>query len=216
MILVDTKVSYDRQGENAKAINSMSALARTYIHRHTLLWGTDGLRALPDDMWEDFNQEVETFKRDLKEKGCELQVYYVAYPNTMNRMLVSTENPPTNQKLFNALTLELRRRYNLMERDLLTRVEQVVYDLNQRLKMDFVDGEAKPRRFHDETLRGLTYEVKLFSFFNDVLKNNTLSETLDSLSDLAEYEVQDIRKDAAVRQDVWQKTVDLLKLLSNA
>jgi hypothetical protein len=79
-----------------------------------------------------------------------------------------------------------------------------------------VDGEAKPRRFHEETVRGLTYEVKLFRFFNDVLKNNTLSETLDSLSDLAEYEVQDIRKDAAVRQEVWQKTVDLLKLLSNA
>ena len=211
MILVDTKVSYDRQGENAKAINSMSALARTFIHRHTLLWGTDGLRALPDDMWEDFNKEVETFKRDLKEKGCELQVYYVAYPNN-----IYTENTPDNQKLFNALSLELRRRCDLMERDLLTRVEQVVYDLNQRLKMDFVDGEAKPRRFHDETLRGLTYEVKLFSFFNDVLKNNTLSETLDSLSDLAEYEVQDIRKDAAVRQEVWQKTVDLLKLLSNA
>ena len=211
MILVDTKVSYDRQAPSAREINSMAALARTYIHRHTLLWGTDGLRALPEDMWEDFNKEVETFKRDLKEKGCELQVYYVAYPNN-----IYTENTPANQKLFNALSLELRRRCDLMERDLLTRVEQVVYDLNQRLKMDFVDGEAKPRRFHEETLRGLTYEVKLFSFFNDVLKNNTLSETLDSLSDLAEYEVQDIRKDAAVRQDVWQKTVDLLKLLSNA
>jgi hypothetical protein len=211
MILVDTKVSYDRQGENAKAINSMSALARTYIHRHTLLWGTDGLRALPNNMWDDFNKEVETFKRDLKEKGCDLQVYYIAYPNN-----IYTENTPNNQKLFNALTLELRRRCDLMERDLLTRVEQVVFDLNQRLKMDFVDGEAKPRRFHEETVRGLTYEVKLFRFFNDVLKNNTLAETLDSLSDLAEYEVQDIRKDAAVRQEVWQKTVDLLKLLSNA
>jgi hypothetical protein len=208
VILVDTKVSYDRQGENAKAINSMSALARTYIHRHTLLWGTDGLRALPVAMWEDFNQEVESFKRDLKEKGCDLQVYYIAYPRI--------KEDASNQKLFNALSLELRRRCDLMERDLLTRVEQVVYDLNQRLKMDFVDGEAKPRRFHDETLRGLTYEIKLFCFFNDVLKNNTLSETLDGLSDLAEYEVQDIRKDAAVRQDVWQKTVDLLKLLSNA
>jgi hypothetical protein len=208
MILVDTKVSYDRQGENAKAINSMSALARTFIHRHTLLWGTDGLRALPVAMWEDFNQEVESFKRDLKEKGCDLQVYYVAYP--------CIEEDASNQKLFNALSLELRRRCDLMERDLLTRVEQVVFDLNQRLKMDFVDGEAKPRRFHEETVRGLTYEVKLFRFFNDVLKNNTLAETLDSLSDLAEYEVQDIRKDAAVRQDVWQKTVDLLKLLSNA
>ena len=211
MILVDVKVSYDRQAPSAREINSMAALARTYIHRHTLLWGTDGLRALPEDMWDDFNKEVETFKRDLKEKGCELQVYYVAYPNN-----IYTENTPDNQKLFNALSLELRRRCDLMERDLLTRVEQVVYDLNQRLKIDFVDGEAKPRRFHDETLRGLTYEVKLFSFFNDVLKNNTLSETLDGLSDLAEYEVQDIRKDAAVRQDVWQKTVDLLKLLSNA
>lgn len=211
MILVDTKVSYDRQAPNAREINSMSALARTYIHRHTLLWGTDGLRALPNNMWDDFNKEVETFKRDLKEKGCELQVYYVAYPNN-----IYTENTPDNQKLFNALSLELRRRCDLMERDLLTRVEQVVYDLNQRLKMDFVDGEARPRRFHEETVRGLTYEVKLFRFFNDVLKNNTLSETLDSLSDLAEYEVQDIRKDAAVRQDVWQKTVDLLKLLSNA
>jgi hypothetical protein len=211
MILVDTKVSYDRQGENAKAINAMSALARGYIHRHTLLWGTDGLRALPDDMWEDFNQEVESFKRDLKEKGCDLQVYYIAYPNN-----IYTENTPNNQKLFNALSLELRRRFDLMERDLLTRVEQVVFDLNQRLKMDFVDGEARPRRFHEETVRGLTYEVKLFRFFNDVLKNNTLDETLDSLSDLTEYEVQDIRKDAAVRQEVWQKTVDLLKLLSNA
>ena len=211
MILVDTKVSYDRQGENAKAINSMSALARTFIHRHTLLWGTDGLRALPNNMWDDFNKEVETFKRDLKEKGCDLQVYYIAYPNN-----IYAENTPANQKLFNALSLELVRRCDLMERDLLTRVEQVVYDLNQRLKMDFVDGEAKPRRFHDETLRGLTYEIKLFRFFNDVLKNNTLSETLDSLSDLAAYEVQDIRKDAAVRQEVWQKTVDLLKLLSNA
>ena len=208
MILVDTKVSYDRQGENAKAINSMSALARTFIHRHTLLWGTDGLRALPEDMWHDFNQEVETFKRDLKEKGCDLQVYYVAYPNLFYA--------PSDQKLSSLLAEELKRRCDLMERDLLTRVEQVVYDLNQRLKMDFVDGEAKPRRFHEETVRGLTYEVKLFRFFNDVLKNNTLSETLDSLSDLAEYEVQDIRKDAAVRQDVWQKTVDLLKLLSNA
>lgn len=208
MILVDVKVSYDRQAPSAREINSMAALARTYIHRHTLLWGTDGLRALPEDMWEDFNQEVETFKRDLKEKGCDLQVYYVAYPRI--------EEDSSNQKLFTALALELRRRCDLMERDLLTRVEQVVYDLNQRLKIDFVDGEAKPRRFHDETLRGLTYEVKLFRFFNDVLKNNTLSETLEGLSDLAEYEVQDIRKDAAVRQDVWQKTVDLLKLLSNA
>lgn len=208
MILVDTKVSYDRQAPSAREINSMAALARTYIHRHTLLWGTDGLRALPEDMWDDFNKEVETFKHDLKEKGCDLQVYYVAYPRI--------EEDSSNQKLFNALALELRRRCDLMERDLLTRVEQVVYDLNQRLKVDFVDGEAKPRRFHDETLRGLTYEVKLFSFFNDVLKNNTLFETLDSLSDLAEYEVQDIRKDAAVRQEVWQKTVDLLKLLSNA
>ena len=211
MILVDVKVSYDRQAPSAREINSMAALARTYIHRHTLLWGTDGLRALPNNMWDDFNKEVETFKRDLKEKGCELQVYYVAYPNN-----IYTENTPANQKLFNALSLELRRRCDLMERDLLTRVEQVVYDLNQRLKMDFVDGEARPRRFHDETVRGLTYEVKLFRFFNYVLKNNTLSETLDGLSDLAEYEVQDIRKDAAVRQDVWQKTVDLLKLLSNA
>jgi hypothetical protein len=209
MILVDTKVSYDRQGENAKAINAMSALARSYIHRHTLLWGTDGLRALPDDMWEDFNQEVESFKRDLKEKGCDLQVYYIAYPYNFD-----SENK--SGKLFATLALELRRRCDLMERDLLTRVEQVVYDLNQRLKMDFVDGEARPRRFHEETVRGLTYEVKLFRFFNDVLKNNTLSETLDTLSALAEYEVQDIRKDAAVRQEVWQKTVDLLKLLSNA
>lgn len=208
MILVDTKVSYDRQAPSAREINSMAALARTYIYRHTLLWGTDGLRALPDDMWDDFDKEVETFKHDLKEKGCELQVYYVAYPN-------NKENP-NNQKLFNALSLELIRRCDLMERDLLTRVEQVVYDLNQRLKMDFVDGEAKPRRFHEETLRGLTYEVKLFRFFNDVLKNNTLSETLDGLSDLADYPAHDIRKDAAVRQEVWQKTVDLLKLLSNA
>lgn len=208
VVLVDTKVSYDRQAPSAREINSMAALARTYIHRHTLLWGTDGLRALPAAMWDDFNKEVETFKHDLKEKGCELQVYYVAYPRI--------EEDSSNQKLFTALALELRRRCDLMERDLLTRVEQVIYDLNQRLKMDFVDGEAKPRRFHEETLRGLTYEVKLFRFFNNVLKNNALAKTLDSLSDLAEYEVQDIRKDAAVRQEVWQKTVDLLKLLSNA
>lgn len=210
MILVDMKVSYDRQGENAKAINAMSALARTYIHRHTLLWGIDGLRALPAAMWDEFDGEIRTFKRDLKEVGCDLQVYYLSYPRTDEALRQE------NDKLYGVLTLELRRRCDLMERDLVIRVEQVVSDLNKRLKVDFVDGEAKPRRFHDDTLRGLVYEIKLFSLFNDVLKNNTLSETIEGLSHLAAYDVQDIRKDAAVRQDVWQKTIDLLKLLSNA
>lgn len=209
MILVDTKVSYDRQAPNAREINSMAGLARTYIHRHTLLWGTDGIRALPVALWSEFYKEVQAFKRELKEKGCELQVYYIAYPEDV-------PNVQGDSALFDMLEDERARRQQLMERDLTIRVEQVVSDLNQRLKMDFVDGVAKPRRFHEETLRGLTYEVRLFNFFNDVLKNNTLAETIKGLAELANYDVKSVRKDASTRQDVWQKTVDLLKLLSNA
>jgi hypothetical protein len=194
----------------------MVALARAFIHRHTLVWGTDGVRALPALMWEDFNKEVESFKQDIQAKGGFLQVHYVAYPNTMNRMLVRTENMPTNQKLFDALTLELRRRFDLMERDLLTRVEQLVHDLNQRLEPDFADGAAKLRRFHKGAIHGLLYEVELFRKFNSVLKNNTLDSILDGVAELAQYDVKDIRKDAAIRHEAWQKTVGLVKLLSNA
>ena len=147
----------------------MAGLARTYIHRHTLLWGTDGIRALPVALWSEFYKEVQAFKRELKEKGCELQVYYIAYPEDV-------PNVQGDSALFDMLEDERARRQQLMERDLTIRVEQVVSDLNQRLKMDFVDGVAKPRRFHEETLRGLTYEVRLFKDRKSTRLNSSHSQ----------------------------------------
>jgi len=208
IVLVDTKVSYDRNHPNAKEVNAMVALARTFIHRHTLVWGTDGVRALPALMWEDFDKEVQSFKQDIQAKGGFLQVFYLPYPHIEEKL--------NNQKLFNALTLELVRRFDLMERDALTRIEQLVHDLNHRLEPDFADGAAKLRRFHEETIHGLPYEVDLFRKFNNVLKNNVLDNILDGVAELAQYDVKDIRKDAATRHEAWQKTVDLVKLLSNA
>jgi hypothetical protein len=212
IVLVDTKVSYDRSHSNAKEVNAMVALARTFIHRHTLVWGTDGVRALPALMWEDFDKEVESFKQDIQAKGGFLQVFYLPYPFNNYEYILEKDNAT----LMNLLTAELIRRCNLMERDALTRIEQLVHDLKQRLEPDFVNGAAKLRRFHEETIHGLPYEVDLFRKFNNVLKNNVLDNILDGVAELAQYDVKDIRKDAATRHEAWQKTVDLVKLLSNA
>lgn len=208
MILVDTKISYDRSHPNAKEVTAMVALARAFIHRHTLVWGTDGIRALPIPMWDDFNKEVQSFKKDIAAKGGYLQVFYIPYPH-------NSKEEVNNDKLYGELSLELLRRFDLMDRDLKMRIEHTVYDVNQRVIPDFVDGAAKLRRFHEETIRGLTYEVELFRKLNNVLKNNALENIVNGIAELSKYEVKAIRKDATIRHEVWQKTVDLLKLLSN-
>lgn len=207
-LLVETKISYDRSHPNARDVNAMAGLTRTFIHRHTLAWGTDGVRALPVVMWDFFDKEVQSFKRDIHAKGGDLQVYYIPYPHI--------EESSGNQKIFNAQSLELKRRCDLMESDLLTRVGLMLSNLRDRVKPDFTDGAAKLRRFHEETISGLDYEVELYSQLNSVLKNNALENILVNASKLAKYDVKAIRKEAAIRQEVYQKTVELVNLLSNA
>lgn len=206
-LLVETKISYDRSHPNARDVNAMAGLTRTFIHRHTLAWGTDGVRALPVVMWDFFDKEVQSFKRDIHAKGGDLQVYYIPYPHIEENY---------NQKLFNAQSLELKRRCDLMESDLLTRVGVMLSDLRDRVKPDFTDGAAKLRRFHKETISGLGYEVELYSQLNNMLKNNVLKNILADAAKLAKYDVKAIRKWATIRQEVYQKTVELVNLLSNA
>lgn len=46
MILVETRVSYDRKTPDAKTANAKSATFRSYVYRHTMMWGTDALLSL--------------------------------------------------------------------------------------------------------------------------------------------------------------------------
>jgi hypothetical protein len=205
MILVETKVSYDRKAPNAKVANAKSALFRGYVYRHTMMWGSDGLRVLPVELWSEFAEGVDRFQDNLSE-FCSVAVHYLPYPD---------RKPYTDQPdLFEATKDELRRRTNIMYTDVCHRLGLVLDDLNEALK---ADTDAKRGRLYESTLTGLTNEVKLFRAFNDAaFKDDTLTKILDGLKKFSDMEVDALRKKSDVRREAWQRSIDLLNLLSKA
>lgn len=208
MILVETKVSYDRKAPNAKVANAKSALFRGYVYRHTMMWGSDGLRVLPIELWSEFAEGVDRFQDNLSE-FCSVAVHYLPYPD---------RKPYTSQPdLFEATKDELRRRTNIMYTDVCHRLGLVLDDLNEALKSEYAGEESKRGRLYQSTLTGLTHEVKLFRAFNNAaFKNDTLIKILDGLEKFSDMEVDALRKKSDVRREAWQRSIDLLNLLSKA
>lgn len=208
MILVETKVSYDRKAPNAKVANAKSALFRGYVYRHTMMWGSDGLRVLPVELWSEFAEGVDRFQDNLSE-FCAVAVHYLPYPD---------RKPYTDQPdLFEATKDELRRRTNIMYTDVCHRLGLVLDDLNEALKSEYATESTKRGRLYQSTLTGLTNEVRLFRAFNNAaFKNDTLTKILDGLEKFSDMEVDALRKKSDVRREAWQRSIDLLNLLSKA
>ena len=208
MILVETKVSYDRRAPDAKEANAKSAMLRSYIYTHTMMWGSDGLRVLPQTLWSEFAETVDRFIQNLSHL-CDISVYYLPYPKTNADL--------TQRDLFAATTDELRRRRNIMYTDVCHRLGLVLDDLNDRLKMEVVGEKTKLARIYESSLADLPRDIKLFRAFNmAAFQSDALNEILDKLHEFTELDVNALRKNSVVRQEAWQKSIDLLNLLSKA
>jgi len=205
MILVETRVSYERGTPEAKAANAKSAVFRNYVYRHTMMWGTDALRVLPASLWSEFAETVEIFQNNLSSL-CQIEVHYLPYP-------ANPTKPGTQLDLLAETADELRRRTNIMYTDVCHRMGLVLDDINESLKL--TDGEGK--RLYESVFAGLRNESRLFRAFNDAaFKSDTLTQICDGLDEFAALDIDVLRKNKSARQDAWQRSIDLLNLLSKA
>lgn len=208
MILVETKVQYDRKLPDAKEANAKSAMFRNYVYNHTMMWGSDGLRVLPTSLWSEFAQTVDRFIENLS-RLCKVSVYYLPYPSNTSDVV--------QPDLFAETTAELRRRRNIMYTDVCHRLGLVLDDLNDRLKIEVVGEQTKFARLYENSLLGLPQEIRLFRAFNKAaFQSDALTEILDMLDTFSDLDIDALRKNREVRQEAWQKSIDLLNLLSKA
>jgi len=207
MILVETRVSYDRKTPDAKAANAKSAPFRSYVYRHTMMWGTDALRVLPTSLWSEFAQVVDRFKDNLSSL-CKIEVHYLPYP-------ANTAVPGGQLDLLAETAEELRRRTNIMYSDVCHRIGLVLDEINDSLKIG--DSEGESGRLYDSVFTGVGADVRLFRAFNEAaFKSDTLNQICDGLSELSSLELNVLRRNKQARQDAWQKSIDLLNILSKA
>lgn len=206
MILVETRVSYDRKTPDAKTANAKSAAFRSYVYRHTMMWGTDALRVLPEPLWSEFAETVDRFKTNLSSL-CQIEVHYLPYPENKTNA--------AQPDLFAETAEELRRRTNIMYSDVCHRIGLVLDELNDSLKIGNSEGESG--RLYDSVFTGVGADVRLFRAFNEAaFKSDTLNQICDGLSELSSLELNVLRRNKQARQDAWQKSIDLLNLLSKA
>jgi hypothetical protein len=206
MILVETRVSYDRKTPDAKAANAKSAPFRSYVYRHTMMWGTDALRVLPTSLWSEFAQVVDRFKDNLSSL-CKIEVHYLPYPENKTNA--------AQPDLFAETAEELRRRTNIMYSDVCHRIGLVLDEINDSLKIGNSEGESG--RLYDSVFTGVGADVRLFRAFNEAaFKSDTLNQICDGLSELSSLELNVLRRNKQARQDAWQKSIDLLNILSKA
>jgi hypothetical protein len=70
---------------------------------------------------------------------------------------------------------------------------------------------------YQTTLTGLTHEVKLFRAFNDAaFQSDALSQIFTNLEKFSDMDVDALRKKSDVRREAWQRSIDMLNLLSKA
>lgn len=207
MILVETRVSYDRKTPDAKTANAKSATFRSYVYRHTMMWGTDALRVLPTSLWSEFAQVVDRFKDNLSSL-CKIEVHYLPYP-------ANTSQPGIQLDLLAETADELRRRTNIMYSDVCHRIGLVLDEINDSLKIG--DSEGESGRMYESVFAGVGNDVRLFRAFNDAaFKSDTLTQLCDGMSELSSLELNVLRRNKQARQEAWQKSIDLLNILSKA
>ncbi len=83
--------------------------------------------------------------------------------------------------------------------------------------MEVVGDKTKLARIYESSLADLPRDIKLFRAFNmAAFQSDALNEILDKLHEFTELDVNALRKNSVVRQEAWQKSIDLLNLLSKA
>ena len=213
MLLIELKVSYDRNSVDARELVRLATAARTEVWDTTLPFGTDSLRILPEPYWESVHtmllEHAAEFKAVSKGKAV-MSHSLLPYP------MVGMED--TNSSALQALLhKQLQEREDLAEVALRLRISRSLNHVASRMQMEIVGGEAIPRRFHDTLFSNLSSENALHRSFNDGLFDNTsLYAVFDGVDTVAGYDPKAVRKDAALRRRLCDLCQDLINMLSNA
>lgn len=95
-------------------------------------------------------------------------------------------------------------------KDIKSRLLEHLKRMSDRLSIDYVSGEAKPRKFHDSLLEGAHDLCDMASALN-IVNDPQLDEARRALKQaIGGIDVKDLRKDIPTRQDVKAQVDDVL------
>jgi hypothetical protein len=95
-------------------------------------------------------------------------------------------------------------------KDIKTRLMEHLKRMSDRLSIDYVSGEAKPRKFHDSLLDGAHDLCDLADSLN-IVGDVQLSDARKALKKaIGGIDVKDLRKDVGARNDVKTQVDDIL------
>ena len=95
-------------------------------------------------------------------------------------------------------------------RDIKVRLTEHLKRMSDRLTVDFVSGEAKPRKFHDSLLENAHELCELAGSLNLVNDPDLESARKSLKKAINGIDVQDLRKDMPTRQDIKKEVDDIL------
>lgn len=210
MLLIELKVSYDRNSVNAKELTRIATAARTEVWDKTLPFGTDSLRILPEAYWEEVHVTLMGYEQEFRKLLASMSHSLLPYP------MVGMEET-ASMALQSILREDLQEREDIAEDALRLRMTDALDHVADRMRVEYGGGEAIPRRFHDTLFSNLSSENVLYRAFNDGLFESTsLYPVLDGIDTIVGYDPKAVRKDAALRQRIFDLCQDLINLLSNA
>lgn len=99
-------------------------------------------------------------------------------------------------------------------KDIKTRLVEHLKRMSDRLSVDYINGEAKPRKFHDSLLDGAHDLCDLAQSLN-IINDPQLEEARKALKQaIGGVDVKDLRKDIPTRTDIKAQVDDVLSKFS--
>jgi len=212
MLLLELKVSYNRNSVGASELTRLATAARTEVWDKTLPFGTDSLRLLPEAYWERVSgilwELEERFERVLDGAPGHLMHTILPYP-----VLPEPGVPELHRQLAN----DLQERELLASYALMLRIKETLEHVVDRLAVDYVKGEAVLRRFHDSLFYNLSSENALYRAFNDDLfRDERLTTLCAGISTVVAHHPKLVRKDAGLRHSLRDACKFLIDVVSKA
>jgi hypothetical protein len=99
-------------------------------------------------------------------------------------------------------------------KDIKTRLAEHLKRMSDRLSVDYINGEAKPRKFHDSLLDGAHDLCDMVDALN-IINDPQLAEARKALKQaIGGIDVKDLRKDIPTRTDIKAQVDDVLSKFS--
>jgi hypothetical protein len=218
-VLTELRVSYNRTAKHplTKELTKQATAARSVFYKHTLSWGTDGIQLLPVPLFDRFDRTMQhlvtAFGETARRAGygmlSGMQCHYMPFP-------ADAEHLPYALPIKRQLMQDVKRRLFYARCDLVAKIEATIESAHDRMIVDYVQGVAYPRKFHDTLFTLILDACDLFSVMN-IDQSPAIDEVITKLRALAsEHEPSAVRRNAAIRTDLANRLNALYAVLSNA